>query len=1277
MELSTSISNSISKGEVQEEFSLSLAALEDAKNRRPESISNEQIQKGDKILETYTVLDEAIHGGMGSVWCVHHESWNVDLAMKRPQPRFFAEGSDRRKEEFIKECENWINLGLHPNIVSCYYVRDIGGVPTIFSEWMDNGSLKDRIQDGSLYKGTEKEVQKRILDIVIQAARGLSYSHKNSLIHQDMKPGNLLLTKKWEAKVADFGLAKAQSQLSDANTSGSLGYTLAYCPKEQAEGTAAEKWMDVYAWGLTVLEMYAGRRLWNTGAEAKEHCGEYFDQCRIPPSTAIQEVLKKALNREDLTFDVLFPSLMEIWQVQTGSAYPRQETLAASDTSDSLNNRALSFLDLGMKEKAAECWDSALTQDSAHVPSVYNQGLYQWRGGSISSQEILRRVRMAVQTQPLPFEYLQKQIRAEQADTKPVLIEKRLGWQSCAFRSDGRRVWSVSSFVTCYDAETLQILYQRECEGSGSDAFLSPDGKFLLYRVTSKGPEKDRRLRVLEAETGKLLSILEQSEQITAKKVRFHPDKRHCIILGSGRTEYATAWKYFLQKWDLLSGKQVLDIDLRFKDIKQALGIEPLELTVPADICLTPDGSTVYAAVNSGNTFIAAYGIQTGALLGPIYTITFSVDVLCFSPDGQKLYAAGKKGIAVWDVSTHRGKEFEATLNENADMLFSSEGDKLYASGQYGVTVWNTADMTMDLLSVPGGVSRLWLDGDGSHLISADHNEDGAIRLWDLKTGACLQSFQGHKGKIWAISATEDLSFLLSLGGDRNLFKWNARSRVRYAPWELCRMKTFEEQQALTKAVSDTKWSLFNLVHTPDKVGQAITELAAAEKKYGQHLFLEVRRELIKSCISSKVTDIYEMSSFPVADEYSGDSGAYSQTPYPVPGCNYCVITEPESKYFYIYSEEGRRRAKLDLPPHFYGISNHLCFSGFHLYAAGSGIIEIWDTARPVKMDSLSIRVHEALPFPENGNVKITLSPDARFLLSAWDSGNFCLWESSSSFGLGRYHKRREWKAESDENIRQISFSPDGKTVGILDEAGNLSVMNPFTGEILKTITENPEETDDLEEEDFEDENPEDWEDSEEPSVIRFCFTPSGDYLYVSEKEEVSIWNTGTWEKAGCFHSYKDDCRGDLCFSSDGSLMATYGNTGVRIWSVPEHTLIHELKGLTSQIDPEEAIFQKILAFSSDGCILYVGTGNFMHTFVIRRELTPKPKKIDYDYLKKVYGDLFDGKRIPTFQSSRCPQCGTHRVSVRQWDREHQLAYVLCEECGWDGWKKYELKELE
>ena len=367
---SFTFSNTLSKGSVYESDSILQAYRDDAASRltndMPETISNERIIKTDVILETYRVESDAIHGGMGSVWRVFHTGWNVDLAMKRPQPRFFAEGSDRRKEEFIAECEHWIDLGLHPNIVSCYYVREIGGVPTIFSEWMDGGSLKDAIQNGSLYRGMksgsillsgsvpEDVVQARLLDIAIQAARGLRYSHEKGLIHQDVKPGNILLSRDWDAKVADFGLAKAQSQLTDGEEPASSGYTLAYCPKEQAAGAMPEKWMDVYAWALTVAEMYLGERPWATGAEAPSLLKARLPEARVKLPKGLGDLLIRCLSERVDGFAELEPLLVRCYRETARRPYPRPDLGREEETDAALNNRALSFLDLGRKQDALD-----------------------------------------------------------------------------------------------------------------------------------------------------------------------------------------------------------------------------------------------------------------------------------------------------------------------------------------------------------------------------------------------------------------------------------------------------------------------------------------------------------------------------------------------------------------------------------------------------------------------------------------------------------------------------------------------------------------------------------------------------------------------------------------------------------------------------------------------------------------------------------------------------------------------------------------------------------
>ena len=394
----SSISNSVSKLSTDEEMTLSRASMEDAASRladntKPETISNERIRNGDEILGIYLVSSDAVLGGMGSVWKVHHQSWNTDLAMKRPKPRFFAESSEKRKKEFIDECENWIHLGLHPNIVSCYYVREIGGVPTIFSEWMDGGSLKDVIRDGSLYAGTEMEICARILDIAIQTERGLAYSHGRGLIHQDVKPGNILLTKDWRAKVADFGLARAQNQLTGRERPLSVGYTLEYCPREQSEGAKAEPWMDFYAWALTVAEMFMGKRLWKTGAEAAEQWDSFSTQCKVPIPEAMQALITRLLEAEYTDLTGIDGELTSIYREICKTDYPRKTYESVSDTADTLNNRALSMLDLGQREQAAALWEEALTRSPDHVYATFNSLIYQWYEGKIDDLQVIRRLK--------------------------------------------------------------------------------------------------------------------------------------------------------------------------------------------------------------------------------------------------------------------------------------------------------------------------------------------------------------------------------------------------------------------------------------------------------------------------------------------------------------------------------------------------------------------------------------------------------------------------------------------------------------------------------------------------------------------------------------------------------------------------------------------------------------------------------------------------------------------------------------------------------------------
>lgn len=243
-------------------------------------------QVGDTILDTYEVKQVHTTGGMGLVYRVHHRGWNVDLAVKSPRLTHFL--TEQQQQNFVRECETWIDLGLHPHIVSCHYVRKLGGIPRVFAEYVEGGSLRDWIQLQTLYVGGSKKALRRMLDIAIQMSWGLHYAHEREVVHQDVKPGNILMTPDGTAKVSDFGLARAQAAVGEAMPAqsrdvslmvpGGGGRTNPYASPEQFKGDPLTRRTDIWSWAVMMYEMFAGELTWELGLVVPELLENYLKE---------------------------------------------------------------------------------------------------------------------------------------------------------------------------------------------------------------------------------------------------------------------------------------------------------------------------------------------------------------------------------------------------------------------------------------------------------------------------------------------------------------------------------------------------------------------------------------------------------------------------------------------------------------------------------------------------------------------------------------------------------------------------------------------------------------------------------------------------------------------------------------------------------------------------------------------------------------------------------------------------------------------------------------
>lgn len=358
-----------------------------------------RLEIGEVLLGTYQVLEGPVAGaGMGRVYRVRHSGWQADLALKQPHESVFQTLKDL--EAFKLECETWIKLGYHPNIVTCHYVREIDGIPSIFSEWMAGGSLKEFIGRGRgrLYagpgwvKGRGRSPLARILEIALQVACGLRYAHQRGIIHRDVKPSNILLGPGGEVKIVDFGLAMEKK--AAAENKAARGKTPAYCAPEQLRGEAGDQWTDIYSFGATLLEMFLGGCAWEQGAFASYGLEKYLKgKMRVPMPAGLRALLRLCLHerpeKRPKDFHDLIGRLLEIYygekrcrpQNQRLAASLRQDDLAGLETAGSLNNRALSYLDIGRAEAAEECWRQAFDLKRDHPESLYNRLLHQVKSG--------------------------------------------------------------------------------------------------------------------------------------------------------------------------------------------------------------------------------------------------------------------------------------------------------------------------------------------------------------------------------------------------------------------------------------------------------------------------------------------------------------------------------------------------------------------------------------------------------------------------------------------------------------------------------------------------------------------------------------------------------------------------------------------------------------------------------------------------------------------------------------------------------------------------------
>jgi len=967
-------------------------------------------------------------GGVGVVQRVRHVEWGVDLVVKSPKPSVVA--TEAGKESFEQECRTWIGLGLHPNIVSCYFVRRIAGIPRLFAELAPDGTLRDWIADGRLYAGTQREALARVLDVAIQFAWGLEHAHRLGLLHLDVKPSNVM-TVGSTIKVTDFGLSKIAAQSPDGGLVAAFcdGMTPSYCSPEQYEAfqiyrqkrgssrgandasasandaatPAITRQSDIWSWAISVLAMFHGRSPCKMGGQTAAEVFEAFlaaprSATRPAPPPRLVELLRRCFRKNPVerpeSMQAVADELVSIYEEEFAEKYPRRQPRDAASTAESFSNRAISLLELGRTDEAFDLLRKAVAANPLNPQIVFNQTLARWRVGATTDLQAVERLDELVKNRPndASASYALGLLHVERCNLRSAVDAFERAAELAPDRDDVRRALERARRRLPNDAQCLRrVLLRKKDAKITPRLYAADDGSRLLV------PSGDDNFLVLSAKTG----------EPQLNFVKTTPDA--ASNAGEARP-LAVSDDY---RWNLLrpepgvrsivpaSGTRSALRELRFEPVATWGSLEPqeIEIQIPtqnaeATPAETPDGEP--------------------------------------APD-EKTPAASKVAL-------------------------------LFALDANDVVVYEAASK-QELRRLPGDGQTLTafaVSADGRWV--ATGGDDARIRVWDVERGRQIRTFRGLSGAVEALWFDPRLRFVASLVKGTIFQYWRVSllcgsvEKLR-APRLLCLVDSSEE-------LGERQARLDATVAAARKAGSRgdVAKIVAAYRDARQIDGWETTRSTFENLLERRARRVrlddaaqtlrLAAHDGPLSALATSWNGSFAVSAgkdrairlwgRPVDSADAAAPSDARSNFGASNADSPSAwKNLLELDGHVDWI-RALALSPNDRYLASGGwdqVVYLWDLASGRRLRSLPERV--------KGVSQLEFAPDGRTLATATEFGAVTLWDAALNEAVFRVQV-------GSGTARSFRFSRDGRYFATACDDGAVRIWTGRRDAPLREIADFP-----------------------------------------------------------------------------------------------------------------------------------------------------------------------------------------------------------------------------